>query len=159
MDAPIRGRARPHRLGPLVVSVLLVLVALTAADPAAGAAEARRIAGELRCPVCQGLSVADSPTALAEQMRAVIRRKLDAGESRQEIVAYFVERYGEEVRLVPSRRGIGWALWLGPVVILGVAAAAGVLTLRRWRRGAGAPEPLTAEEERALRSLAGGSGA
>lgn len=83
--------------------------------------EARGIARDLRCPVCQGLSVADSPSQLATQMRELIRTRLEAGDSRQQILNYFVERYGESVLLSPPRTGFTAAVWITP--FLGVAAA------------------------------------
>jgi cytochrome c-type biogenesis protein CcmH len=104
---------------------------------------AREIAKVLKCPVCQNVSVADSPSDLAGQMRDLIRRKIEAGESRDQIVAYFVDRYGEDVLLVPPREGIFHALWWGPAAAAagGTAVVAG--TLRRWTRAARRPPPLS----------------
>lgn len=90
--------------------------------------QVREIGAELRCPVCQNLSVADSPSPLATEMRAVIRGKLGAGEGREAIMRYFVERYGEEVLLNPPRQGFTLLVWLGAA--LGVTAGAGLLALR-----------------------------
>lgn len=84
--------------------------------------EVRQIAKELRCPVCENLSVADSPSDLAAQMRGIIRKKLEAGESRDQIVQYFVDRYGESILLSPPKSGFALAIWLGPVVGLAVGA-------------------------------------
>ena len=128
----------------LALVVLLALQALVlvapstvqAAAPAGVDSAAREIARSLRCPVCEGLSVADSPTALAAEMRALIRKKVAAGESAEEIVAYFVERYGEEVALVPRRQGLGLALWWGPVAIFVLGGAVVVRTLWGGRRPA-----------------------
>lgn len=80
--------------------------------------EARRIAQELQCPVCEGLSVADSPSQLASQMRGIIRTKLETGETRQQILGYFAERYGEGVLLSPPRTGFGILVWTAPYVAL-----------------------------------------
>lgn len=115
-----------------------VLVLLAALAPAALADEiddeTRQIGKQLQCPVCAGAPVSDSPSELAGQMRSVIRSKLEAGESEEQIIAYFVERYGESVLIEPPRRGFGLAVWLAPVVML---AAGGVLLwrlLRGWIR-------------------------
>jgi cytochrome c-type biogenesis protein CcmH len=97
--------------------------------------QTRNIAKRLQCPVCEGQAVADSPSELAGQMRAVIRRKLDQGESETEIVAYFVERYGDAILIEPPRRGFGLAVWLAPLVILIVGAGLLALVLRSWLGG------------------------
>lgn len=89
--------------------------------------DARRIGKQLQCPVCSGAPVSDSPSELAGQMRAVIRTKLEAGESDQHIIAYFVERYGDTVLMEPPRRGVGLLVWFAPVIVL----ATGALLL--WR--------------------------
>ncbi|MFQ6672179.1 MAG: cytochrome c-type biogenesis protein CcmH, partial [Candidatus Tectimicrobiota bacterium] len=73
------------------------------------------VAKELRCPICQNLSVADSPTALASQMRALIAEKLAAGESPEAVKDYFTTKYGDWVLLRPKREGFTWLVWLLPV--------------------------------------------
>ena len=79
---------------PIAVLLLAAWFAIAAGVAHADAVddEARAIGREVQCPVCQGLSVADSPSQLAAQMRGIIRTKLDAGESREAILAYFVDR-------------------------------------------------------------------
>ncbi len=115
------------------------------AQPASLAQEemVREIAAQLRCPVCQNLSVGDSPSELANQMRGVIREKLKAGETRQQIEAYFVEKYGEWVLLAPMKKGFNLLAWVLPFV--GVAAGAFVVVFmtRRWteREGEGTAGP------------------
>ncbi len=94
-------------------------------------AQAQAIAAHLRCPVCQNESVADSPAELASQMRALIREKLAAGDSPDQIVAYFVSRYGEWILLEPPRRGLGWFVWIAPLAVL---ILGGVLVARFLRR-------------------------
>jgi cytochrome c-type biogenesis protein CcmH len=103
------------------------------------------IARELRCVVCQNLSVADSPSEMAGQMRELIRGRLAAGDTPEQVRAYFVDRYGEWVLLAPPARGLNLILWLAPF-----AAVIGGLTLvlvlsRRWRRqpAASAPAAMT----------------
>jgi cytochrome c-type biogenesis protein CcmH len=118
------------------------------------------IAKELMCPVCAGQTVADSGSQLAEQMRAEIRRRLQAGQTRDEIVAYFIGQFGEGVLARPPARGTGLVLWLA----LPVALLLGGLILRRFLRSnitaagpAAAPPPATPEEAeqiaQALRKL------
>ncbi len=94
----------------------------------------RRIALQLQCPVCEGQNAADSPSGLATDMRRVIRTKLAAGESDQQILDEFVASYGDSILTEPPKRGISLGVWLGPA--LGVAFGALVLgvLLRTWRR-------------------------
>ncbi len=94
--------------------------------------QVREIASALRCPVCQNLSVADSPSELAHQMRGVMRERLKAGATREQIEAYFVEKYGEWVLLAPTKRGFNLLAWVLPFVgvVAGVFAVA--VLVRRW---------------------------
>jgi cytochrome c-type biogenesis protein CcmH/NrfF len=94
--------------------------------------ETRRIAKQLQCPICESVSVADSTSELAAQMRSVIRNKLENGESEQQIIAYFVERYGEGVRTEPSRSGFSMFVWLAPIVALVAGLGALIYVLRAW---------------------------
>ncbi|OGL10200.1 MAG: hypothetical protein A3I17_00290 [Candidatus Rokubacteria bacterium RIFCSPLOWO2_02_FULL_72_37] len=114
----------------------------------------REIASGLRCPVCQNLSVGDSPSQLAQQMRAVIRARLVAGDSREQIEAYFVSKYGEWILLSPRRRGLNLLLWVGPLAAAALGLFLAAHYVRRWtRRPAGtvrrAPEPALLERVRA----------
>lgn len=85
----------------------------------------KEIAGLLRCPVCQGLSVGDSPSSMASNMRAQVRDLAAAGYDQEQILAYFERSYGEFVRLKPPLRGVNWLVWLAPAV--GLLAGAGVI--------------------------------
>ena len=124
-----------------ILAVLFVLLSpgVQVAGADAVDEEARRIAKGLQCPVCQGASVADSPSELAEQMRGVIRRKVEQGESEGQIVQYFVERYGDGVLIEPPRRGIGLAVWLGPILVLALGAGVLFLLTQAWLRRRAAP--------------------
>jgi cytochrome c-type biogenesis protein CcmH len=88
----------------------------------------------LRCPVCQGLSVADSPSPTAQNMRRQVRDLLQRGYDRQQVLAYFERSYGEFVRLQPPLRGINWLLWLAPGVVL--LAGGAFLAVRSRSRAA-----------------------
>ncbi len=72
----------------------------------------------LRCPVCQGLSVADSPAASALAMRVEVRELLSRGYSKEQAADYFESTYGEFVRLQPRARGLNWLVWLAPLAAL-----------------------------------------
>lgn len=128
-------RARRRLAGILMALAWLVLLAPWAASGGEDIEEQlRAIASGLRCPVCQNLSVADSTSELALEMRALIRDQLRAGKRPEEIRAYFVSKYGEWILLSPTPRGVGLLVWvlpgLGALAGLGGAAWA----LRRWTR-------------------------
>ncbi len=95
-------------------------------------AQVQAIASRLRCPVCQNESVADSPAELAGQMRALIRQKLEVGETPEKIVGYFVSKYGDWILLEPPRKGLLWLVWIGPVaaLVLGLLSAGAFLRRR-----------------------------
>jgi cytochrome c-type biogenesis protein CcmH len=78
---------------------------------------------------------------MARQMRDLIRERLAAGDTPQQIRAYFVERYGEWVLLAPPARGLNLALWLAPFVALGLGLGFVASRARRWRRGPGDSRP------------------
>ena len=108
--------------------------------------QTREVAGALMCPICQNLSAADSTSELAEQMRQVVRAKLAAGESREQILAYFVDRYGEEVLIDPPKRGFNLVIWVVPPVLLLGFGLVLWRTVRRWRARSTRPEPLLPAE-------------
>jgi cytochrome c-type biogenesis protein CcmH len=94
----------------------------------------------LRCPVCQGLSVADSPSSMARNMKTEVREKLAAGYDQEQILASFERSYGEFVRLDPPMRGVNWLVWLGPLAGLLAGGAVVAWALKRSSRNAGAAE-------------------
>ena len=134
---------------------MLILAAVAGAQPPAkpvSDAAAHEIASELRCVVCQNLSVADSPSEMAAQMRAIVRERLAAGDSPEQVREYFVARYGEWILLAPRRRGFNLLVWGFPIaaVVVGLVAVAAVL--RRWtRRPAAAPAPIDAAMSERIR--------
>ena len=152
---------------------LLVLTVLLLAMPAAAFAQtynnnpgsqnlddqALAIANELQCPVCENVTVAYSNATLAAQMRQVIRDKLAQGQSRDQIIRYFVDRYGEAILTQPPKHGLNLLVWLLPVagLLAGLAAVAGVLWTRGPSRPPAEPGPaLSDEDERLLaRALRG----
>lgn len=95
-------------------------------------ARVRSVAAELRCPVCQGESILDSPAQLAQQMKAVVRDQLREGRTPDEIKAYFVARYGEWILLRPTMKGLNIALYVFPVLIVIGGLAFVVMLVRRW---------------------------
>ncbi len=95
-------------------------------------AQTAAVAATLRCPVCQGESVQDSPAELAQQMRAVVRERLRSGETPDQVRAYFMSKYGEWILLQPRMTGLNVALYALPVaLVIGGLALVAVL-VRRW---------------------------
>src|SRR4051812_28459748 len=136
---------RRYVLAGLVVTLLLLLspaFAISSALAQTVDEQARDIAKQLQCPICNGSSVADSPSDLAGQMRTVIHQKVAAGESRDQIIQDFLDRYGDSILFEPPRHGIGLAVWLGPVLILLVGAAILLTVLRGWVRPRRATAPV-----------------
>jgi len=131
----------------LVVVVLLPTVA--AADPADDAV--RRVALQLRCPVCEGQTVWDSGAKLAGDMRDVIRAKQVAGESDQQILDSFVAAYGDGILSDPPKRGVSLGVWFGPIIAVVGGLAILAVVLRQWRQAgpaaAGPAAPLTADPD------------
>jgi cytochrome c-type biogenesis protein CcmH len=118
------------------------------ADPALEA-RARTISAELRCMVCQNQSIDDSDAELAKDLRVLVRERLTAGDSDQQVMDYIVSRYGEFVLLKP-RMGVNTALlWGMPAFLLLVGGAVILRQIARRRRLA-AVEPLSMEEQKVL---------
>jgi cytochrome c-type biogenesis protein CcmH len=90
------------------------------------------VAGQLRCPVCQGLSIQDSPSELAQSMRALVRDQLAAGKTPEQVKAYFVSKYGEWILLSPVPHGFNLLAYLFPVLVVLGGGALIVLAVRRW---------------------------
>jgi cytochrome c-type biogenesis protein CcmH len=91
------------------------------------------IGAQLKCPVCQGESVADSQSQLAQQMRGVIRQQLQEGKSEQEVIQYFRSSYGDQIVWSPPWQGFSLLAWLVPIVlVLGGVFLLGFV-LREWR--------------------------
>jgi len=112
---------------------------------------AREISKELRCLVCRNESIDDSSAGLARDLRLLVRERLVAGDTDDEVRRYLTDRYGEFVLLKPVFSWANAGLWLfGPILFLiGAAAALAYLRARRTAR----PEALSAEERAELERL------
>ncbi len=114
--------------------------------------EVMAIASELRCLVCQNQSIAESNAPLAVDLKEKVREQLKAGKTKDEIMAYMVERYGDFVLYRPPVNAATLLLWLGPLLLM---ASGFVVLYRRIARRAVEPRALSAAEcERAARLLA-----
>ena len=111
-------------------------------------AKTKEVASLLRCPTCQGLSIYDSPAAMAINMRERVRDLLRAGYQEDQILAYFEASYGEFVRLEPSLTGANWLVWTAPF-LLALFGAWFVISILRKRQGSPvvASETLSPDDE------------
>jgi cytochrome c-type biogenesis protein CcmH len=98
------------------------------------AERAHNLAVELKCPECQGLSVADSSAPTSVAIRADIKRRIERGQSDAEIRQAYVDKYGEEILLSPESSGVGLIVWVLPVVVLALGVAGIWFALARARR-------------------------
>ncbi len=105
------------------------------------------IAQELRCAVCQNQSIAESDADLARDMRHIIREQLAAGKSREQIIEYFVARYGNYVLMKPPYRGPGFLVWLGPLALVGLLGVSAFVYLRRRLRAPLPPAPALSPDD------------
>ena len=112
---------------------------------------ARNLSAGLRCMVCQNQSIDDSDAELARDLRVLVRERLTAGESDEEVIAYVVSRYGEFVLLQPRFSARNALLWATPALLLSAGAIFLILHARRRRRPAHAA--LTPEEEARLKDI------
>lgn len=112
----------------------LVLAAGSGSDDPSVEARTERLTAQLRCPTCQGLSVADSPSSTARAIADDVRRRVREGESDDEIKAAYVARYGDWILLRPRSSGVAALVWALPVAVLAAAAGALAFAFGRWRR-------------------------
>jgi len=142
----------------LLLTLWLVLPALAVnpdevlADPALEA-RARAISATLRCLVCQNESIDDSNADLAREIRLIVRERLVAGDTDEQVVQYLVDRYGEYVLLKPVFAPHTLVLWTAAPLVLVIGGIAIVIAARRKRAMAVPAEGLTPDEQRALDEL------
>lgn len=112
-------------------------------DPAK-AEEFRRLTEELRCLVCQNESLAGSQADLAQDLRKEVYRLMQSGKSREEVIAFLVERYGDFVLYDPPLKPSTYLLWFGPLLLAAMGGVFFVVTLRNKRQ---TRNPVLTEEE------------
>ena len=142
------------------ISALLILIILSGVFCIASAeaspefsARFRKLADELRCPTCQGLSVKDSEAGFSNSIKDKIRELMKEGKNDQEVMDYFVKRYGEWILRAPIKQGFNLLLWILPIagILIGL-----FIVLFRSKRNANianndVPVQLTPEEERKVK--------
>jgi cytochrome c-type biogenesis protein CcmH len=139
MDPPTLQLFKRLQVPLMVVIAIVVLLAalwmymlLTASAHQTLDQRVYNVASQLKCPVCQGESVADSPSVIALQMRGVIRKQLQSGKSEQEVIQYFVSNYGEQIAWSPPWQGFSLLAWLVPIGLLIGGVLLLFFTLRNW---------------------------
>jgi cytochrome c-type biogenesis protein CcmH len=135
-----------------VIALVLAAALAAAPGPTSGADETplapdqeervHRLGKELRCAVCQGLSIADSPAAMARSQLGMVRQLVAQGKTDREIKEYFVARYGEWALLEPPARGVAWLAWALPILV--VVAGVGLVVWLSTRRTRPAAAPASA---------------
>lgn len=137
MSAPT-GRRQRQRWWWWAVMGVVVLVALVVGGPTtpdSGVSDDRlfALASQLKCQQCVGESVAGSQSPSAVQFREEIDEQMARGRTDDEILNFFVDRYGQDVLLVPPGSGVGALIWVVPVVAVALGVSALVTVLRRRR--------------------------
>ena len=139
------------------ITFLLTFIILSTAVNVSTAAESedfsdrfRKLSDELRCPTCQGLSVKDSEAGFSNSIKDKISELMKKGNSDEEILAYFVERYGEWILRSPAKRGFNLVLWILPGAGILIGLFIVLFRSKRWVRQPKHEElvSLTPEEER-----------
>jgi cytochrome c-type biogenesis protein CcmH len=144
----------------MILSVLLFVIATTTAAPDAsifvgppqgpqltGAVldtRTQEVASLLRCPVCQGMSIADSPSEMAVNMKHQVRDLLSRGYTQEQILDYFERSYGQFVLLKPKFQGVNALVWLLPLAIVAIGAGIVVSKMKKLER---APDKVETSAE------------
>jgi cytochrome c-type biogenesis protein CcmH len=134
----------------VIAAIVLVSLARATFDdgpPRTTEEEVEAIARTLKCPVCDGQSVADSDVASSRAIRVEIAKLVEQGEPASVIRAEIAATYGDQVQLVPPASGFAGLVWILPVGAVVVALLALAAAFGRWRR---APDATVTEQDKAL---------
>jgi cytochrome c-type biogenesis protein CcmH len=120
-------------------------------------ARARALSAQLRCMVCQNESIDESGADLARDLRLLVRERLKAGDTDEQIRLFLVQRYSDFILLKPPVKPETWLLWSAPFLIL-LMGGIFILVARRQHPGQATPDSLTAAEEEKLDAMLGEDG-
>jgi cytochrome c-type biogenesis protein CcmH len=125
----------------------LAVGTVTGTEPQTPADRVLELTRSIRCPQCQGQSVAESDVTVSREIRRDIARRVEEGQTNDEIRAYYAGSFGDEALLSPPTSGLGGLVWALPVIMVLAGGAGIALALRGWaNRGA---RPAT-DDDRAL---------
>lgn len=136
----------------LVLTFVFTLLPLKAAEPDEALDDpvqeqrARQVSQQLRCVVCQNQSIDESDAPLARDLRLLVRERIEAGDTNEEVLDFVVARYGEFVLLRPRFEGEGVILWLTPFLLLMIGTGLVVYYTRQSAAQPAETQPLTREE-------------
>ncbi len=138
-------------IGCILALCLLVVPQAWAQSEEEIEARTEAISKTLRCVVCQNQSIYDSNAPLAEDMRRLVRKRVEAGDSDDETRAYLRERYGDYVLMTPPLQANTLLLWIGPLILF---ALGGLWFILRLRRGGPGESQALSEADRARAAAA-----
>ena len=150
--------SRIRALSLVVLSYLIYAQPIMAVQPNERLADplleerARMLSQNIRCLVCQNQSIDDSNATLAKDLRVLVREKLTAGATNDEIFDFLVDRYGDFILLNPPFKPSTYVLWYGPLIFLIVGLLMTVLIMKKSKRRA-SEKPLSQAERVSLSKL------
>ena len=108
----------------------------TFSDPAMET-RARHLQRQLRCLICQGESIDESNSSFAVDVRRLVREQMVEGKSDQQVLDFFMARYGDAILMKPPLQADTWLLWLAPLAALGIAGSVAWVTVKKASRAEG----------------------
>lgn len=139
-----------------MIALILLLLAGTSAPDASmfvGAPQGRPLSGPaleartveiaslIRCPVCQGMSIADSPAEMAINMKHQVHALLERGYTQDQVLDYFVRSYGQFVLLKPEFRGVNTLVWILPLIALAIGVTLVLVKAKRLQQAGNPSTP------------------
>ena len=133
----------------IAVALAVILLALlggcsTRQQPQTQDEKAQDIYRSLMCPICSGQTIEQSQSPLSVQMRALVKEKLEQGWTKEQILQFFVDRYGDVVLAAPAKKGFNLIAWLTPIIGIIIGGIVTWLAIRQWYRRGRKKESLQA---------------
>jgi cytochrome c-type biogenesis protein CcmH len=133
----------------LLLLTWAITIPVNAQEPSSDVSDddVNRVARELYCPICENTPLDVCETQACEDWRQLIREKLSAGQSEQQIITYFADIYGERARATPSTEGFSLIVWIAPLVLAAIALIVFVRLLRSWLARGSSPPPSDVRQD------------